>query len=98
MKAQLRLSKVRERLNEISGLADDDVTAEVRAEAEKLHDEYGKLEIKFRAAVAAADELEQRASREFGGDGESAEMRALLNRAQVAGYLEHAANGSRVVG
>jgi len=96
-KTQLRLSKVRERLNEISGLAEDDVTAEVRSEAEKLHDEYGALEVKFRAAVAAADELEQRASREF-GDGESAEMRALMTRAQVAGYLEHAANGSRVDG
>lgn len=96
-KTQLRLSKVRERLNEISGLADDDVTAEVRSEAEKLHDEYGALEVKFRAGLAAESEIEERASREF-GDGESAEMRSLLHRASVGGYLEHAINGSAVDG
>lgn len=96
-RVQLRMSEVRERLNEIAGLADEQVTEEVRGEAEKLHTEYGALEVKFRAAVAAADEVEQRARAAF-GDGETVEMRALQQRASVAGYLEHAAAGTAIDG
>ena len=43
-KIRLRLSEVRQRLNEISGLEGDAFTDEIRAEAETLQNEYADLE------------------------------------------------------
>ena len=43
-KIRLRLSQVRQRLNEISGLEDDAFTDEIRAEAATLQTEYADLE------------------------------------------------------
>ncbi len=42
-KLRLRLSQVRQRLNEISGLEGDAFTDEIRAEAETLQTEYRDL-------------------------------------------------------
>ena len=53
----VRLSKIRQRLNEIAGLDDEGMTDEVRAEADKLTAEYQATETQHRAAlVAEADE------------------------------------------
>ena len=43
-KIRLRLSQVRQRLNEISGLEGDAFTDEIRSEAESLQTEYADLE------------------------------------------------------
>ena len=50
-KIELRLSKVRSRLNEIAGLEGDAFTPEVKEEADILGKEYGDLEIRHRAAI-----------------------------------------------
>ena len=43
-KLSIRLSEIRQRLNEISGLADDAMTDEIRAEADKLTAEFQNAE------------------------------------------------------
>ena len=50
---ELRLSEVRSRLNEISGLEGDAFTSEVKAEAATLQSEFGDLETRHRAAILA---------------------------------------------
>lgn len=52
-KLELRMSEVRQRLNEISGLEGDAFTDEVRAEADTLTAEYRDLETRHRAAIVA---------------------------------------------
>ena len=89
-KIALRLSEVRQRLNEISGLEGDAFTPEIRAESEKLTNEYGDLESRSRAATIAGAEAETRAA----NDGEGAEIRSLVKRASLAAYLHGAAHGS----
>ena len=49
----LRISEVRSRLNEISGLGDDEFSDEVRAESDKLQGEYKDLESRHRSALIA---------------------------------------------
>ena len=51
VKIGLRKSQVVQRLNEIAGLEGDDLTDEVRSEADKLHSEYNDLEVRNRAAL-----------------------------------------------
>ena len=55
-KIQLRLSQVRKRLNEISGLEGDAFTDEIRSEAESLQNEYSDLEIRHQATIVAEGE------------------------------------------
>ena len=50
-KIELRLSKVRARLNVIAGLEGDAFTPEIRAEAEALEGEFSNLEVQYRAAI-----------------------------------------------
>ena len=95
----LRLSEIRQRLNEISGLDTEAVTEEVRAEAATLTTEFVASETKFRAALVAEGEEEARAAGEFGaGDGTPAEVRALMGRVSVASYLGPAAAGLGLTG
>ena len=85
-KIALRLSEVRSRLNEISGL--DELTDDVRNEAGVLQTEYADLEVRHRSAIIAEGEEEQRAAGMFdNGDGGPAEVRALLGRVRVGNYL-----------
>ncbi len=82
----LRLSEIRQRLNEIAGLEGDALTDEVRAEADKLTREYRDTETRHRAAIVAADGAEPPG----GGDdldAETRELRRLEDRAQVANYV-----------
>ena len=52
-KIALRLSQVRQRLNEISGLEGEAFTDEIRAEADTLQGEFRDLETRHRSALIA---------------------------------------------
>ena len=91
-KLQLRLSEIRQTLNELSGI--DSPTDEQRAEMATLSTEYPTVETHWRAAaIAEADEPETRAA-----DGEDTERRALVARVELRQYLHAAANGVPVAG
>ena len=94
----LRISEVRSRLNEISGLEGDDFTDEIRSEAKSLQAEFSDLEVKNRAAIIGeAGEAEARAAG-FEDTGEGAEIRALRARVNVADYLTAAVAGHGIAG
>ena len=98
-KLTIRLSEIRQRLNEIAGLEGDAMTDEVRAEADKLGSEYLNAETQHRAAIVAEGEEQRVAEGEFGnGDGEPAEVRGLLNRLSIIDYLNPAASGMGLSG
>ena len=98
-KLAIRLSEIRQRLNEISGLADDAMTDEIRAEADKLTGEYKNAETQHRSALIAEGEEQRAAEGEFGNaDGEPAEVRALLGRVGIGDYLAPAAGGIGLFG
>ena len=93
-KLAIRLSEIRQRLNEIAGLEGDAMTDEVRAEADRLAGEYRNAETQHRSALIAEGEEQRAAEGEFGaGDGEPAEVRALLGRVRLPDYLGAAAAG-----
>ena len=98
-KIALRLSEIRQRLNEIAGLEGDDFTDEVRAEADRLTSEFRDRETQHRAALVAEAAEARAAEGEFGaGDGEPAEVRALLDRVTIGAYLAPAAAGAALSG
>ena len=98
-KITIRMSEVRERLNEIAGLEGDAFTDEIRSESETLQTEYKDLETRFRSAVIAEGDDEGRAAGQFGGgDGEAAEIRGLLDRVTLTDYLSPAASGAATSG
>ena len=89
---QLRLSEIRQTLNELSGL--DSPTDAQRAEMATLSTEYPTIETRWRAAtIAEADAPETRAD-----DGEDTERRALVERVELRSYLHEAATGRAVTG
>ena len=96
-KIRLRLSQVRQRLNEISGLEGDAFTDEIRAEAATLQTEYADLETRHQAAIVAEGEDETRAN---GGelDAEARERLALRSQASLTTYLRAALSGRQVDG
>ena len=100
-KIELRLSKVRTRLNEIAGLDGDDFTDEVRAELDGLESEYADLERRHRAAILS-EAAEERAAVGLFPDGttdqDGAEVRQLLGRVTLADYLGPAAAGAGIRG
>ena len=90
----IRLSEIRQRLNDISGLADDAMSDEIRGEADKLTAEYKNAETQHRAALVAEGDEQRAAEGEFGNaDGEPGEVRALLGRVGIHDYLNPAAGG-----
>ena len=94
---QLRLSEVRQRLNEIAGTEGEDFTDEIRAEADALQTEYRDLETRHRAAIVA--EGDAAAGQRFtSNDAEGAELRALRNRVSVRDYLAAAAGRRGLTG
>ena len=94
-KIRLRLSQVRQRLNEISGLEGDAFTDEIRAEADTLQSEYADLETRHRAAIVGEGE-----TRATGDDldAEARERLALRSRASLTSYLRAALSGRQVDG
>lgn len=100
-KLQLRLSEIRQRLNELSGLDGDDFTAEHRSETDRLTAEYRDVETRHRAAIVAEGaEAEQRAADEGNdeGDAEDRERRELRGRARLGRWFEAAISGKPVDG
>ena len=100
-KIALRTSEIRQRLNEIAGLDGDGFTDEIRSENDKLIAEFGDLERRHRAAIIAEGETEAAAVGLFAdgtADGDSAEMRSLLGRVNLADYLAPAAGGVGLAG
>ena len=100
-KLTLRASEIRQRLNEIAGLADDAVTPEIRGECDKLTEEYGTVETRTRAAIIAEDG-ERKAAETRGGaedaDAETRALRDLQGRASFGRFLRHFADGERLTG
>ena len=98
-KLAIRLSEIRQRLNEIAGLAADEMTDEIRAETDKLTGEFATAETQHRAALVSESAEARAAEGEFGaGDGEPAEVRALLDRVTIGHYLAPAAAGVGLTG
>ena len=100
-KLELRLSKVRTRLNEIAGLEGDAFTPEIRAEAEALEGEYSGLEVQYRAAIVGESAEEDQAIGLFpdgSQDSDGAELRQLLSRVTLGDYLSPALAGVGIVG
>lgn len=90
----LRLSEVRQRLNEISGLEGDAFTDEIRSESERLQNEFRDLETRYRAALVAEGDEEQRTRSQFDeGDAEARELQRLTDAASLGAIfscaLEH---------
>lgn len=98
-KLTIRLSKIRQRLNEIAGLEGDALSEEIRNEADKLTGEYKNAETQHRAAIIADGAAEADARGAFGnGDGEPSEVRALIQRVTLPDYLTAAAAGIGLAG
>ena len=93
-RTELRISEVRSRLNEISGLEGDVLTPEVRSEAGTLQTEYGDLETRLRAAIVA----EGNGNPVQTGDSEARERRELVERVELREYLGEAATGREATG
>lgn len=96
-KIRLRLSQVRQRLNEISGLEGDAFTDEIRTEAATLQTEYTDLETRHQAAIVGEGEGETRANG-TGPDAEQRERVELRRRASLTTYIRAALAGRQVDG
>ena len=95
-KLAIRLSEIRSKLNELSGL--ESLTAEQRSEVDKLTDEYADAETRHRASIVAeSEQAEQRQAGDVEGS-EGAELRRLQSTARLSRYLSAAASGTAVDG
>ena len=94
-KIRLRLSQVRKRLNEISGLEGDAFTDEIRSEAASLQTEYADLETRHQAAILAEGEEVKTPAEP---DAEARERIELRSRASLGAYLSAALRGRLVDG
>ena len=98
-KLALRLSEVRSRLNDISGLEADALTDEVKTEAEALTAEYQGLEVRHRAAIIADGNTEARpADATDQLEAEARERLELRSKARLAAYVSAALRGTLVSG
>ena len=94
-KLALRLSEIRQKLNELSGK--DQLTDEERAEMTRLTAEYPQVEERHRAAIVVeSGEEEQRTATD--DDGEDKERRELRSRSTLARYVGAALDGLPVDG
>ena len=94
-KIALRLSEVRQRLNEVSGLEGEAFTDEVRSEAQGLQTEYADLETRHRAAIVAEGQPETRVVAQ---DAERRERVELRGRAQLGNFLLNSLRGRAATG
>ena len=84
----LRISEIRQRLNEISVLEGDDFTTEVRSESEALQTEFADVEVKYRSAVIAESDDDDAARRALNGpDSEGRELQRLTEQANAGAII-----------
>ena len=93
-KLQIRCSEIRSRLNEIAGMSE--LSDEVRAESDKLAQEYQDVELRHRAAIISEDS-EPEEVRET-PDSEQRERMELRSRAMVADFVAASLTGRGVEG
>ena len=94
---ELRASEIRQRLNEITGLEGESLTAEIREESDRLVAEFRDTETRRRAAlVSESSEAETTAGAPV--DGEARERRELMGRARVGRFAAAALRGVAVDG
>ena len=91
---ELRASEIRQRLNELSGMAE--LTDETRSEMDTLSAEYADVERQKRAAIIAGDTPSE--TPEPNDDAETREIDGLIQRAEIRNYLVSAAQGVGVDG
>ena len=97
-KIALRLSEVRSRLNEISGLSGDDFEA-VKEEADGLRTEYSELEERSRLAIIGNGDGNQPPTGLVRvEDAETRELRKLRGKVSIGRYLSAGIEGARVEG
>ena len=96
-KLAVRLSEVREKLNQLSGK--DELTDEEQSEMRTLSGEYPALEARHRAAMIAESAEEAAAGEDTdSGDGEDGERRELRSRSRLSRYVGAALDGVPVDG
>ena len=96
-KLAVRLSEIRQRLNEVAGLEGDAFTDAIRLESDKLQAEFADKETQYRAAIVGEGEAEKRAL-ESEPDAERRERIELRGKASLGAYLRAALSGRRVDG
>ena len=94
-KLAVRLSEIRQRLNEIAGIEGDAFTDEIRSESDRLTGEFRDTETRYRAALTAEGDG---ADPHNAPGGEGAELRTLRDRARLGNYLAAAIEGRAVEG
>ena len=92
----LRLSEIRQKLNELSGK--DELTEAEETDLRSLSTEYPKLEERHRGALIAESVEEAEALDGEDGDGEDRERSELRSRARLARYVGAALDGLPVQG
>ena len=92
---ELRASEIRQRLNELSGMAE--LTDETRSEMDALAIEYADVERQKRAAIIAGDTPPETPEPES-GDAETREIADMIERAEIRNYLVSAALSNPVDG
>ena len=96
-KLALRLSEIRQSLNELSGK--DELTEAEQNELRRLSAEYPQLEERHRAAlISEGDEETAARGDDADGDGENRERRELRGRSRLAKYVSAALDGLPVQG
>ena len=93
-KLELRRSEIRSRLGELAAL--DELNDDQKAETDRITKEFQEKETQYRAAVIAEGEKAQ--TREFGSDGEAAEIRAIKRKSSLRNYLDAASKGTGLAG
>ena len=83
-KISIRLSEVRQRLNELAGV-EETLTDEQRQESEKLQTEFADSEVRYRSAVIAEGAEADLVVTQ--GDAETRELQRLTERANVGDIL-----------
>ena len=98
-KLTLEQSELRQKLNDLLAVDSGKLTDDQRNEMDTLSKRAQELEPELRAAVTAEGLEQAQVAGEFNnGDGEAAEVRALLGRATVNDYLAPAANSTGLSG
>ena len=96
-KLAVRLSEVREKLNQLSGK--DELSEAEESEMRTLSGEYPALEARHRAALISESDAEAAAGEDTDpGDGEDGERRELRSRSRLSRYVGSALDGVPVDG